>query len=137
MPEPSARAQLFIGVGLIIAGAAMTLAVYSHSESLRVPAWVAYAAIAAFPLAGVVLLLRLAGAKRLATSLGVFLVGGLMVPFAFVALGPGPMECSGSFIGVSGIVPDWLCRAGFGFGALIGAVILVLVLRRVFARQDA
>ena len=124
-------AFLLIAIGLLT----ITL-VALYPEKLRVPAWVAYAALGTFPLAGTVILLQTCGARRIAGWLALFLVAGLLVPGLWIAFGPGPMTCTVSLLGVSGAGSDWVCRLGFGIGSLIGAVVLAVLVRTVLTRSQ-
>jgi len=132
VPEQSKQSQLGIGLLLIAVGLSCAAMMYVHPEALRVPAWVAYAAVSSFPLCGAALLAQAFGSKRLVTLLGVGVVAGLLVPFLWITFGPGPMDCSVSIIGIAGQASDWLCRAGFGLASLLGLVVLALIVRAAF-----
>ena len=72
--------------------------------------------------------------KKVVALLGglllVWAVGAyLLVPGLWIALGPSA-QCTASFGGVSGPANEWLCRIGFGAGAALCCVFLVLVIRR-------
>jgi hypothetical protein len=114
-----------IAVGLVGA-----TAMYSRPEALRVPAWVGFAAMAAFVAAGSTLIAGAREAKRLEAWLGVLTVVALLVPLTWIAIGPGPMACSVTMPFLTTATADWMCRGAFGLGALLGLVILVLALRR-------
>lgn len=106
------------------------------SQQLLVPAWVAYAAVSTFPLAGAALIAGTLGAARLVAWLGMLLVAGLLVASLWVTLGPGPRNCSIGYLGnVGGQASDWFCRAGFGIGSIIGLAVLALLIRRAVALQ--
>jgi hypothetical protein len=129
--DTGARRQRFLIAFLLIAMGLFTIALVAlYPEKLRVPAWVAYAPLATFPLAGTVILLQSCGARRIAGWLGLFLVIGLLVPGFWIAFGPGPMTCTVSLLGVSGAGSDWMCRIGFGIASLIGALVLAVVVAR-------
>jgi hypothetical protein len=122
---------------LIAVGVSSAVTMYVHPEALRVPAWVAYAAVSSFPLCGAALLALAFGSKRLVTLLGICVVVGLLVPFLWITFGPGPMDCSVSVIGVAGEASDWLCRAGFGLASLLGLVVLGLIIRAAVKQARA
>lgn len=115
-------------------GVGVSLAIHLHPEQLRVPAWVAYAATASFALAGAALIAGALGAIKLVHWLGVLIVTAMLVPFLWIALGPGPRNCGFSLGFVSGAASDWVCRAGFGTGALLGLVILALMIHQALRR---
>jgi hypothetical protein len=121
-----------IGVGLLTAAL-----IALHPEKLHVPAWVALAAVSTFPLAGVVLLLQSCGAKRVAGWLGLLLVAGLLVPGFWIAFAPGPRDCTISIVGISGAGSELACRIGFGIGELLGALVLALLIGRIFQVNSA
>jgi len=61
--EPTRRQSIVVGIVAIAAGAGSALAIYLRPQALRAPAWVAYAAVATFVLAGASLLAGALGAK--------------------------------------------------------------------------
>jgi hypothetical protein len=128
--ELSRRQRLTIGALLIAVGAGISLAIHFHPQQLRAPAWVAYAAAGSFALVGAALIAGAYEAKKLVSWLGVLIVSALLVPFLWVALGPGARECGFSLGFISGAAPELLCRIGFGLGALLGLFILVLIIRQ-------
>ena len=132
--ELSNRQRLTIGALLIVLGLSVSLAIYLHPQQLRVPAWVAYAATVSFVLGGAALIAGALGAIKLVHWLGVLIVSAMLVPFLWIALGPGPMDCGFSLGFVSGAASDWVCRAGFGTGALLGLVVLGLIIHQAFRR---
>ena len=118
-----------IGAALIIMAALGAALIFLQPEKLRVPAWVAYGALSSFAFGGVAVIARRLGAKRAVSWLGALTVCGLLVPGLWIALGPSA-QCTASFGGVSGPANEWLCRIGFGAGAALCCVFLVLVIRR-------
>ena len=108
---------------------------YLHPENLHVPAWVGFAAMSAFVGAGGSLLMgEYEATRKAAPWLGVLALIGLMVPFVWIAFGPGPRECAAMLVFISTIAPDWVCRGAFGFAALLGLLILVLFARRLLVK---
>jgi hypothetical protein len=105
------------------------LDVFPNSASrMNAPRWVVLVAASLFIMAGFyVLLLALVGAARamaFGSVLGIAMFVGLAAVAHWVAFGGGDRSgCSGGLsavgIGVSGPVPDWECRAAFGYGALL------------------
>jgi hypothetical protein len=128
--EPTRRQAFVIGGFAIALGAISTVMIHLHPEGVRAPAWVAYAAVATFPLAGAALIAGALGAKRLVPWLGVLITCGLLVPGLWVALGPGGRQCSFSFGFLGGTASELVCRTGFGVGALLCLVFLILLVRR-------
>lgn len=131
MSESPTRTQaIVIGWLTIALGLGSAAAIYLHPQSLRAPAWVAYAAVSTFVFAGTSLLAGAFGAKRLVSWLGVLITLGLLVPGLWVAFGPGGRDCSFSLPFVSGRASELVCRAGFGLGALLCVAFLVLLVSR-------
>lgn len=130
MAELSKRQRLVTGLFLNAIGVATAAVIFLQPQHLRVPAWVAYAAVSTFPLAGLALIAGALGATRLVPWLGIFVVIGLLVPGLWVTFGPAPRECSISIGNIGGVASDWVCRAGFGIGTILGLVVLVLLIRQ-------
>lgn len=127
---PGARMNSKSSLGLAIAalGAALCVLIVRHPEGLRAPLWVALAAAGAFVAAGLVIVAEDRGAGRL-RLFGMFcLLLALLAPPAWIALGDGPRACTGGAgaggVQMDGGVPDLACRAGFGLGAAILALML-------------
>jgi hypothetical protein len=132
-PKQYKRQALVIGLLLIAMGLGTAALIYLQPQQLRVPAWVAYAAVATFPLAGTALIAGALGAPRLVPWLGMFLVAGLLVPSLWVTFGPGQQKCSIYVGNIGAEASDWLCRAGFGIGSIIGLAVFVLLIRHAVA----
>jgi hypothetical protein len=130
----SRRQRLSIGGLLVALGAGLSLAIYLQPQQLRVPAWVAHSATAAFALAGAALIAGALGAMKLVHWLGALIVAAMLVPALWVAFGPGPRECGISLGPASGTGSEWICRTGFGLGALLGLVILALIIHQALRR---
>ena len=125
---PTRHARL--GALMICAAAGLALMMHLHPERLRAPAWVAYAAAGAFGLAGLGLLAQAFAWRRLQALLPSALVACLLTPVLWVAVA-NPLEgrCRMNLAGFVAPAPDSVCRAGFAFGAAIGALMLLLALR--------
>src|SRR5262245_23077530 len=132
--EPSKRQRLVTGSLLVLVAAGVSLVIHLHPENLRAPAWVAYAAAGSFGLAGAALIAGAYGAVKAVQWLGVLTVAALLTPALWVSVGPGGRGCTVSFGFLSGAAAEWACRGGFGLGAVLGLVILVLMLRQALGR---
>jgi hypothetical protein len=118
------RSRTIFGWVAVVAGAGTAALVYTHPEQLEAPAWVVYVACAAFVLAGLSLLVPESAYPRINAWLGVGVVGAMLLPGVWIALGAGPRKCSVSIPLWSGAGSDALCRGVFGFGSLIVAAFL-------------
>lgn len=117
-----------VGLAISALGVALGALIVRHPEGLRVPLWVALAAVGAFVAAGVVIVAEDRGARRL-RQFGIFcLLLAMLAPPAWVALGEGPRVCVGGVafggLGIGGAISDIACRAGFGVGAALVALML-------------
>ena len=119
------RQRLIGGFISIVAGLLTAAMIYVHPENLHAPAWVAYAACAAFVFAGLTIMAYELGLRRAHAWLVVACVAALLAPGAWVAFGSGARKCSVALPFFSGVGSDLLCRAAFGLGAIIVAAILV------------
>ena len=131
--QPTRKGYLLGGWAALAIGVLGIVMMHLHPENLRVPGWVAYAAMSSFVWAGFALLMgEYAATRKAAPWPGVLATIGLIVPFAWIALGPGPMECTVMLPFLSTAAADWMCRGAFGFAALLGLLILFLAARRLF-----
>ncbi len=106
------RRQRLLGALLsTMAGSLAAAMIYLRPEGLHVPAWVAYAACAAFVFAGLTIMADEFALRRVHAWVVVACVASLLVPGAWVAFGPGVRKCSvsGPFSAV--LVRIW-CVAG-------------------------
>ena len=129
------RQRLFGGLLAALVGLLTAVMIYLHPENLNVPAWVAYAACAAFVFAGLTIAAHEFALRRTHAWLAAACTAGLLIPGAWVALGPGARECSvvSPFFGAAG--SDLLCRGVFGVGAAIVAALLVWAVSRALRQQ--
>ena len=104
--------------------------IHLHPEGLKAPAWVAYAAAAAFVLAGVSLIAGARGAGSLQRWLGVFICLALFSISAWIAFGPGPRACTMSIGFLERAASEMVCRGAFGIGALLVALLTGLGIHR-------
>lgn len=131
IPPTSRRTQFTAAACSIAVGVLVAVMVDLHPEGLRAPAWVAYAAAAAFVLAGACLASAALAIAWLQRWLVLGVVACLFAVTAWIAFGSGARECSVSFGFIAGLAPDALCRSAFDVGALLLGIVLALVLRRL------
>ena len=122
------KSKTSLGLAIAALGVALGVLIVRHPEGLRAPLWVALAAVGAFVAAGLVIVASEGGARRLHRLAVSGLLLAMLTPPAWIALGEGPRVCVGGIgLGGAGIgvgVPDFACRAGFGLGAAIVALML-------------
>jgi hypothetical protein len=125
------RRQRLLG-GFVSAAAGLLTAaiIYLYPEQLRAPAWVAYAACAAFVFAGLTIIAYEFALHRTHAWLAAACTAALLVPGGWVAFGPGVRECSVAIPFFSTVGSDLLCRGAFGLGAVIVAALLVWAVLR-------
>jgi len=129
LPE---RRQRFVaailsgGVGLLL-----VLIVWARQSDLRVPPIIGYLAAGSFLAASATLMLQLRGATRAALVTTLLLVSAFSMIGGWVGFGPGSRQCEatiGSWVFLPG---DLACRGVFGGGALLTAVMAVMVFREL------
>ena len=118
------------GLLAILAGCACAAAIYAHPEQLKVPAWVAYAAALAFVFAGIAMALQPIASPRLYNGIIALLLACMLAPPAWIAFWPGTRMCSASVFGWASLTGDTVCRATFGLGAIVVALLLLMAIWR-------
>jgi hypothetical protein len=140
MPQPAPvrerHARVLGGWFAVLVGTVAAAQMYRHPEGLRVPAWVGYAACAAFVFGGLSLLAQ-GGSPRIQLWLGIAAVLGLFIPGAWVAFGPGPRECAVVLPFFSSVGSELVCRSAFGLGAILVGAFLVWLVIRGLRQQNA
>jgi len=126
----SRRTQLIGAVIAIASGLTAGVLIRLHPEGLHAPAWVAYVAASAFVLAGLCLVAGAFAQAWLLRWLGIAVTLSLLAVSSWLAFGPGERTCSMSIPFFRALAPDALCRGAFGLGAILVALLLVLVVRR-------
>ena len=121
--------NLLIGALASLMGVGVALAIYLRPDGLRVPALVAYAAAAAFILVGLVVFAMETRRARLHGWLIVALLAAMFTPAAWVAFGPGERACTVAPGFLEILATRALCRAAFGLGAALLAVMLFVAYR--------
>lgn len=131
------RQRLLGGFLSAIVGLLTGALIYWHPEKLAAPAWVAYAACAAFVFAGLTIMAYEFALHRTHAWLAAACIAALFVPGAWVGFGPGVRECSVAIPFFSTVGSDLLCRGAFGLGAVIVAALLVWAVLRALRQQNA
>jgi cytosine/uracil/thiamine/allantoin permease len=130
------RTQFIGAVVAVAAGLVAGLMIHLHPEGLRVPAWVAYVAAAAFVLAGLCLFAGALEIDWLQQWLGIAVTLSMLAVSLWIAFGPGERECSMSIPFVQTVAPDALCRGAFGIGALLVALFIGVFVRRALSSDS-
>jgi hypothetical protein len=134
---PSSTRGHSAGVVAILAGAATATLIYLHPEHLLVPSWVAYSACMAFVFAGWALL-ALAGAGRQRYRwLVVALLGTMLVPPLWAAIGASSQTCSAAVVGIVFVPSEVFCRGVWGLSAVVLFVLFVWSIRWAMVKPNA
>ena len=128
--EAGPRARRVSGMLLVVGSAGMAWLVHAHPEKLRAPAWVAYAAILSFGVAGLLLVAQATGNRLLKALLPPLLITCMLAPAVWIVFGAPDPSCGMRFLGYFGIAPASACRVGFGLGGLVMLAILAVALRQ-------
>lgn len=134
---PSRNQGQSAGVIAIVAGLATATLIYLHPEHLRVPAWVAYSACMAFVFAGVALLTQAGTGRRGYRWLIVALLGSMLVPPLWAALGPSSQSCSAAVLGMVYVPSEAICRGLWGVSAVVLLALLIWSIRWAAAKPSA
>lgn len=123
------KGNLLAGALASLIGAVAGIAIYARPEGLKVPAWVGYAAAAAFVLAGFIIFAVETGRVRLHAWLVVAVLVAMFTPGAWIAFGPGERACklAGNYADIA--ASGFLCRSAFGIGAVILAFMMIIAFR--------
>jgi len=111
--------------------------VWSRQPGLRVPPAVGYLAAGSFAAAGVSLFLQGAGLARAAAVPAILAAAALAGIGGWIGFGPGSRRCGGSLGDIRFIPGEWVCRLVFGAGALLTALIVLLMLRSLFRTDES
>ena len=126
-----------IGASLFLAACGMAVLIHTHPERLRAPEWVALVAVGLFGFAGICIAAQALGLNRLVRWLVCVLLGAMAVVPAWIALGPGPRQCTMVSLGAHSAASEITCRGAFGAGALVLAVLFVVAARGAFRARHA
>lgn len=124
------------GCGLIGLGAVLFVLMVAFPERLNVPAPIGYLVAAAFVLAGFLALANVFLDRRVSNWLAVALLSCMVIPSAWIAVGPGERSCAGSFGGFFYFTEGGACRVAFGIGAVLGLVFIVIAFRYALRRDE-
>jgi hypothetical protein len=135
---PSFALRFFMGIAFAAAGMFPILAAFDvgpfHSDSINGPPWIGVALGAVF-LTGALFLFFHGAATRtpwLGSAFAFLIVAAFAVLLNWIALGPGPRECTGTFSFAIFTGSRWVaeleCRIAFGLGAMMCDGLLFVIL---------
>ena len=127
------RRQAAAVAALVGLGVALIALMLAYPEGLKVPAPIGYVTAAIFALGGLLALANAFGSRGPRRWLAVALLSCMVVPSAWIAVGPGQRTCSAAVGFVFGLPTDGGCRLAFGIGALFGVAMVLLALRDALA----
>jgi hypothetical protein len=139
MREPGGAQARHHLAALVCLGLGFWLAyvVWSRQPGLRVPPAVGYLAAGSFGAAGISLFLQGAGFARAAAVPAILAATALAGIGGWIGFGPGGRRCEGS-IGIIPFIPgEWVCRLVFGAGAILTALIVLLMLHSLFRTDES
>ena len=126
-----------IGASLFLAACGMAFLIHAHPERLKAPEWVALFAVGLFGFAGVCIAAQAFGLNRLVRWLVCVLLGAMAVVPAWIALGPGPRQCTMVSLGARSAASEVACRGVFGAGAVVVAGLFVMAVRGALRARHA
>lgn len=118
-----------IGVGLVLLGLMV-----AFPQRLKVPPPIGYLTAGTFVLGGSLALANSFGGHAMRAWLAVALLSCMVVPSAWIAIGPGQRTCSTQVDFLFGVTGGLACRMAFGIASVFG-VLLVLVAVRLALRK--
>jgi hypothetical protein len=131
-PEQEKR-QAAAGATLVGLGVALFALMSAYPERLKVPAPVGYVTAAILALAGLLAFANAFGSRRIRRWLAVALLSCMVVPSAWIAVGPGQRTCAAAVGLLFGLTTGGACRVAFGIGALIQLALVLVALRYALA----
>jgi len=126
-----------VGALAILAGGTTATLIYLHPELLRVPGWIAYSACTAFVLAGLALIAQSHANSRAYRWLVVALVGSMLVPPLWAAIGANSQFCSAAILGIAFVPSALACRVLWGLVSLFIALVFFWAVRWAMASRNA
>jgi hypothetical protein len=137
---PSFALRFFMGIAFAAAGLFPILAAFDigpfHSDSINGPPWIGVAAGVVFLMGAVFLFFQDAATRLpwLGSAFAFVIIAAFAALANWIAMGPGPRECSGTFSFVifssARWVPELECRVAFGLGALMCDGMLLMIAGR-------
>lgn len=124
------------GCSLIGLGSALFVLMVAFPERLNVPAPIGYLVAATFVLAGFLALANVFLDRRVRNWLAVALLSCMVMPSAWIAVGPGERSCVGGFGGLFRVTEGGECRVAFGIAAVLGLVFIVIAVRHALQREE-
>lgn len=115
----------------------MAVLIHTHPERLRAPEWIALLAVGLFGLAGACITAQALKLNGLVRWLVCMLLGAMAVVPAWIALGPGPRQCTMVSLGSRFAASEIICRGAFGAGALMLAVLFMVAVRGALRARHA
>lgn len=133
------RTQVAFGAAFALIGLGMIALVHFHPDGLRAPYGVVVAAMGTFVVAGLSVMARALGWRRLAEGTALVVVFGLAVPGLWLLFEPVGQACTAT-IGTFGREAAGLeCRLVFGIGGVITLAVGVfgaaMFIRRLLRRR--
>ncbi len=119
---------MLVGLGL-----ALLALMLAYPERLNVPAPIGYVAAGIVALGGLLALANAFASGGIRRWCAVALLSCMVVPPAWIAVGPGQRTCSAAVGFLFGFATDSACRVAFGVGALFGAALVLLALKHALA----
>ena len=99
-------------------------------ERLKVPPPIGYLAASTFVLAGLLAVANVFCGRKVRAWLAVLLLACMVLPSAWIAVGPGPRSCSFKLGLLFGFTDGGTCRLAFGIGSVLGLVLVFIALRQ-------
>jgi hypothetical protein len=118
---------------LVGLGVAMLAFMLAYPERLKVPPPIGYVTAATVALGGLLALANAFGSRGIRRWLAVSLLSCMVVPSAWIALGPGQRTCSAAVGFLFGFPTGGACRLAFGVAALVGVALVLVALKYALA----
>lgn len=107
----------------------MAFLIHTHHDRLNTPEWVALLAVGLFGIAGICIVAQSLRLQGLVLVLVCVLLGAMAVIPAWIALGPGPRQCTLDSVGARTGISEAACRGAFGACAVIVGTLFVFAVR--------
>jgi hypothetical protein len=130
MPDPSRRTAVFVALAFGLGAAVIARASYVRDPGLRVPPAIGYVVAATLAVAALAVLAKVRGSPRAQTGLAALVLAGMAVTAAWISTPAGARGCRSSLGALPGLPPSFGCRAAFGAGALVTALMAAYALRQ-------